>query len=208
MYNVAYVSIRSFSLLLACGALFLSSSCRYYSAQMGVCFMYHCSVMMIHQPDLVGSAIVFFRAMSHNHPLCPWVVIFSLYCYSWPFGRKHFVAFLSIQHNGHYRDQMIGGLLSFNSKPLTDLLNINATGLGSSGLMVVECNYNKARYTSLLVPKHFFKVQFTNITHASTCSLVWWLYDGDIVGIDIQVPSEFVKPFWSKICASIRHYLS
>ena len=59
-------------------------------------------------------------------------------------------------------------LLSFSIRPLTGLL-INKAGLNSPGPMDVKCICKKARYTSLLVSKHFFIMCSKNPVHVSAC---------------------------------------
>ena len=83
--------------------------------------------------------------------------------------------------------------LKGGKKALVGLLNKSVAGLGNSTQIGTDLICNKVRLISFLLSKDFLIVSFTNFTQASTCSLLWWLYDLSYSLIYIQLAGKLFK---------------
>ena len=134
-----------------------------------------------------------------NHcPMGRWSAVFSLDCYSWPYGRdantgEASLPFLCCLSNNllwcsSSQSCPISLWYKTGMMPRTCLLNINVAGPGKPWPSRVVWICSRAMFMSPPESVHFLNICFTNLIHASTClcfgggmpmillPLHWWFY--------------------------------
>ena len=131
-------------------------------------------------------------ACAYYSPMSPWSTIFSLDCYSWPYGNtwKRYcsiivillLVFLMILAWWWSSQSSAKGLQSMTGMmPWTGLLNINVAGLGKPWPNGVVWIWRSAMFMSLPELVHVLNVYFMNFMQASPWPLLWCWYADDVV---------------------------
>ena len=167
--------------------------CRYWSAAYVSCVPCYLPDNLCHC-DYIGPPTVVTVASLFNDSVCPWSTTFTLHGYCRPYGKEmslckyHCPLHVYLDVLSYWVSSLsmfMGSLFIESSRTLNGLLNNDVAGLDNPAHVGNDLICNKARFTLLLVLRHFY-CPFENFIQASTRLLLWWWYS------DVMVCSMFI----------------